>query len=396
VNSNQRVNSNKSKRSRALLISLFLSSALADIGCQHIGPKTVLDDRLAYNRAILTSWEQQALLNIVRARYNDVVAFVDVGSVVQSHSLTGTTQASFGASILPHNYIANTLTPALTGSRATTDSPTITYTPLTGSEFIRNLNRPIKPSDIFNLIESGYPAGELLPMTLRSISEIHSNKPVAAPNGQYAPKEYRDVNLSSLDLITRSSDFIKLAKAIECAHECGDLNFYGQASTDSDASKVFMIISDKSCDRSNESTSCGADPVAFIRKTLQLKPASTQFEIVVRPHRTDELEIAVQTRSVIAAMRWLSDYVQVPDAHIRAGIVLPSRVHNEQRPPLNVQWSVKKPRGVFAAVQYQGYWFSIPQNDTDSKFSLICLRSLLALADTAAKPPPPVLTIPTR
>jgi len=51
------------------------------MGCQHIGPKTVVDDRLAYNEKILTSWEQQTLLNIVRVRYDDLVNFVDVSGV---------------------------------------------------------------------------------------------------------------------------------------------------------------------------------------------------------------------------------------------------------------------------------------------------------------------------
>src|SRR6266481_9252241 len=117
---------NKPEKYR-LLIVFFLSTVLTNVGCQHIGPHTIVDDRLGYNKAVLTSWEQQALLNIVRVRYDDLVSFVDVGSVVQTHSLMGTTQASFGASILPWNAIMNTLTPGLTGSRATTDSPAITY-----------------------------------------------------------------------------------------------------------------------------------------------------------------------------------------------------------------------------------------------------------------------------
>ncbi len=141
-------------------------AVIAGFGCQHIGPRTIADDRLAYNNAILTSWEQQALLNIVRVRYDDLVQFVDVGPVVQTHSLQGTTTASFGASILPWNAIMNTLTPGLTGSRQTTDSPNITYTPLAGSDLTKNVNRPLSPSDIFAyLIESGYRADVLMPLT---------------------------------------------------------------------------------------------------------------------------------------------------------------------------------------------------------------------------------------
>src|SRR5262245_23425907 len=114
---------------RALLITLVLSMPLANVGCQHIGPPTIAEDRLAYNEAIASSWKKQILLNIVRLHYNDMAEFVDVGTLSQNYTLTGSTQASFGASILPWNTIMNTLTPNLTGTRTKSDNPTVTYTP---------------------------------------------------------------------------------------------------------------------------------------------------------------------------------------------------------------------------------------------------------------------------
>jgi len=365
---------------RALLATLFLSLVLVDISCQHIGPKTIEDDRFAYNKALLNSWKQQTLLNIVRIRYDDLVSFVDVASVAQTHSLTGTAGASLGASIFPWDKTSNTLGPSLSGSRQATDSPVISYTPLTGAEFTRNLNSPIKPVEICNLIESGYSADALLNLTLSSINDINSVK--------------RDVNLvNKPDRIARSTEFTELTQAIECAHGYGDINFYIQPGTDSDPAKVFMVIKDKDCGKKDRW--CKSHPVAFVREKLELEPLTTQFEIVAGPNRMKDAEIAVQTRSAIAAMKWLSDYVQVPEAHINAGFAR-RKYADVQNSPITVQWSVKEPRGVFAAVPYEGYWFWIPENDVKSKFSLIYLRTLLALADTTAKPSPPVLTIPTR
>jgi len=60
--------------------ALVLMVGLA--GCQHIGPRTIMDDRISYNDAISTSWKQQTVLNIVRIRYMDVPEFVDVPSIV--------------------------------------------------------------------------------------------------------------------------------------------------------------------------------------------------------------------------------------------------------------------------------------------------------------------------
>ena len=141
---------------QAVLISFVLSLVLTDIGCQHIGPRTIAEDRIAYNEAIASSWKEQILLNIVRLRYSDMADFVDVATASQNYTLTGTTQASVGASILPWDKVMNTLAPSLMGTRTKSDNPTVTYTPQSGSDFTKNLIAPIKPTELFNLFEEGY------------------------------------------------------------------------------------------------------------------------------------------------------------------------------------------------------------------------------------------------
>src|SRR5450755_324218 len=104
-------------------------------GCQHMGPGTIVDDRVPYNDAIATSWKQQTLLNIVRLRYVDVPEFIDVPSVVSGYGLDRTATGSFGASIFPHTFLNNVLTFGLGGTRTVSDHPTISYSPQTGAEF---------------------------------------------------------------------------------------------------------------------------------------------------------------------------------------------------------------------------------------------------------------------
>jgi hypothetical protein len=369
-------------KSKFLAVTVFLSPVLAILGCQHIGPPTIAHDRLAYNDAILTSWKQQALLNIVRIRYDDLVGFVDVGPVVQAHSVVGTTGASFGASVFPQNPIGTILSPSLMGSRTTTDSPNITYTPLAGSDFARNISAPIKPVDIFcNLIESGYEADALMDLTVDFINDIPGTIP----------------GVNKFTRI-RSPNFIRVTNAIKDAHKHGDISFYAQAVPDSDVTKVFMIIPEQD---SKPCQDCLSDkyPVATIREVLRLKAAVTKFEIVPGSRPTKETEIAVRTRSVIGAMKRLSDYVRVPEPQLK-DVRYPNLAENDDFPrrprPLTVEATVKKPSDPFAAIPYRGYWFSISQGDYRSKFSLIYLRILLALADTGARPTAPVLTIPTR
>ena len=139
---------------RAQLIGVYLSAALAHSGCQHIGPRTIAEDRVAYNEAIASSWKEQILLNIVRLRYSDMADFVDVGTASQNYTLTRQTSASFGASLLPWNVVGNTLMPSLMGTRTKSDNPTVTYIPQSGSDFTRNLIAPIKPDELFNLFKT--------------------------------------------------------------------------------------------------------------------------------------------------------------------------------------------------------------------------------------------------
>jgi len=269
----------------------------------------------------------------------------------------------------------------------TTDSPVITYTPLTSAEFTRNLNAPLRPSQIFNLIESGYKPEILLKLTLYSVNEITSTSKDADRSEPQYPLHLR---------WTSGDTFIKLMKAIKCAYgHSGDLNFLVQPAADSKEDRVFMVISDKD---SEEACNDGRPrPVDYIRESLHLGAATNQFEIVPGSRPRNENEIAVRTRSVIAAMIWLSNYVDLPSSEISELNIRPNVGPVPDR-PLTVEVDAQPERrsDALAAVHYRKHWFSIPQDRPNSKSSLIYLRILLALADTGPKPPLPALTIPTR
>jgi hypothetical protein len=362
----------KSKKlSPAVMIIPLLSLTFLGTGCQHIGPGTIVDDRLGYNRKILTSWEEQTLLNIVRVRYDDLVGFVDVTSVTQTHTRQDSISGSIMASLLPWHIHKDTISPSVTGGQMVTDSPAITYSPLIGSDFTRNLNAPLKPGDIFNLIESGYNADVFLNLTLYSINGIPSVKP--------------DVNLNDRhSRASTNSQFRSLTRAIESAHSAGKVSFYVKPATDTEEGKVLMNLE-------------GADDgsVATIRQILHLRPAATQFEIVTGFRPLKEDQIAVQTKSAIAAIRWLALYVDVPPSDISKFGIKCNLAHGGDD-PIWIESTPNKPTDTFATVQYNHSWFSICNRDHNSKFSLIYLRTLLAYADTGQKLPPPVLAIPTR
>jgi hypothetical protein len=286
-------------RSLQKLYIIAATSFVTGLGCQHIGPGTIPEDRLAYNRAIITSWEQQALLNIVRARYDDLFQFVSVDSIAQTHTRQGSISATLGALLTPWNLPTNIINPSAMASRTTTDSPLISYAPSAGADFIRHLNAPIEPTEIFDLIESGYDAEVFLNLTLYSINDFSSS--------------YSESRFRSSDPIGAASVFARLTRAIKCAHENNDVNFYAG----SDANKTLMVVSDKDCESCQISANCKVEPVAFIRRVLHLRAAETKFEIAAAAHPMKQDEIVVRTRSAVAAIRWLSNYVRVPKEHIQ-------------------------------------------------------------------------------
>src|SRR3974377_1377681 len=89
--------------------AVILTALLGVAGCKHLGPGTILEDRIPYNVAIVESWKEQTLLNIVRLRYADVPEFVDVSSVVGGYEHTRSANAAFSAEIYPRDSLATFL-----------------------------------------------------------------------------------------------------------------------------------------------------------------------------------------------------------------------------------------------------------------------------------------------
>jgi len=72
------------------------------------------------------------------------------------------------------------------------------------------------------------------------------------------------------------------------------------------------------------------------------------------------------------------------------------RVPKDPEAPLTVYTSSTKPakNDKYAVIKYQDNWFYISGDDYRSNQALIYLRTMLALADTGARPTAPVLTLP--
>ena len=52
------------------------------------------------------------------------------------------------------------------------DRPTVIYAPLTGNDFIKKLMSPLPPSAVLFLLQSGYSALVVMPLTVESINGL--------------------------------------------------------------------------------------------------------------------------------------------------------------------------------------------------------------------------------
>ena len=118
---------------RLLLVLLVLSAPLA--GCHFVGPKAVRSGRRDYNMAVQQTNNEQLLLNLVRLRYRDTPYFLQVASISTSFELV--TDVS-GSAVFPK---ASPDTLGFGAGVEFTEKPTITYTPLHGDKFVKQVKQ---------------------------------------------------------------------------------------------------------------------------------------------------------------------------------------------------------------------------------------------------------------
>lgn len=344
---------------------------LAAVGCRHLGPRSIVTDRLPYNEAIARSWKEQTLLNVVKLRYMDTPFFVDVPQITSGYQFVGTATANGGIFPPTSNLasFAQQLGLTLNAQGAYQDRPTISYQPQTGSQFIRNLTTPINPGSVLFLLQSGYPADLVFDLTVDTINGV-KNRSVAGG-----------------DLRPADPEFTRVVRALRRAQVSGHVGIRVERDKEKpDAVSFFFQDKDIDPDLARE--------LADVRKILRLSPDRSEFRVVFGATAANPNEIAILSRPVLRILSELSTFVDVPVDHLASGVAPAiGEADSPERPLFQVQSGAAKPCDPFVAVCYEGRWFWIDKSDVQSKRTLAYLLVLLALADTATKEHLPVITI---
>jgi hypothetical protein len=339
---------------------------LAGAGCKSIGPKTVQRDRLHYSTAVADSWKEQLLLNIVKTRYGDAPAFLEVVSVVSGYSLE--TDVGVGGQFSPASMRGDTFATAGL-ARKFTDRPTISYSPMTGEKFARSLMAPVPLDSLLFVMQGGAPAEFVLGLTLQAFEGRHNADTLGGEFRPADPQFLKQIQLAGA---------LQRAKAIETqVIKLGNqteiwLRFHSPASPASELAKQ----------------------IGQMKALLGIPTELDRVKIVFGAQAAEPGVIGMRTRSLMHILRTLGAGVEIQPEHLGDGSASP--VETPQLPGgFTVHCGKEKPKTAFVSVPYEGAWFWIDRRDLASKTTLSAVTVMFNFLEVDSKASP-VLTIPTQ
>lgn len=338
--------------------AMALIMAVSVAGCASIGPASVPRDRFQYVDEVARSWKEQTLLNIVKARYSDVPVFLDVGQIVSGYTLQGGASVSGAAGL---NALASSLL-SLGAQGSWTDRPTITYTPLTGAQFNRNMMTPITPSAVLFTIEAGWPADLVFRLTVKSINGLN----------------YEGSTSEQYDRVAMLLRQLQLTQS-----------FSMRVQGDPKAQQSIVLIF-QSHNLSQETR----QQMQELRSLLGISPSKNELTVTfgIVPSKDDEL--ALQTRSILQLLLTLAGNVEVPETDNAEHRVLPGKpIRAGGVGQLRVRYNHEKPADAIVSVPYRDAWFWIDDRDLESKRTFALTMLLSTLTETGAREALPLVTI---
>lgn len=356
------------------IMTVLLPAAIIS-GCGSIGPNTVNRDRSEYITAIGESWKQQTLLNVVKLRYADTPVFLEIGQVISGYELEGTISASGGVGDKAWRNAGGALgTFANLGAGGRyLDRPTVTYTPLTGPEFIKTMMTPFPPGSVMFLVEAGWPVDLVLRVGTQAVNGLRNQK--GGPYGHRADPE-----------------FVELIRLLRNIQLDGGI---GMTLERDKAGEVTTIMLFQTRHTNPETTK----DIAAVKRLLGLRPDAETFKVTYGSDTRGDQEIAIHTRSGFQVLLELAARASVPPEHVTEQRTMeekpPDMMGKEFRmPPLvTINSGQERPLDAFVQVRYRDHWFWINDKDFPSKGVFSFLMMLFTLSESGQKVQPPVLTI---
>ncbi len=346
------------------------------VGCTSIGPNQIDIDRPRYNDIVHKTNLEQALKNIVRLRYVQAPSYFQVSSVISSYSMVKSLNAT-NNQMNSYDFVPEW---AISPGVAYSDNPTISYTPVAGSNFIVSLENPVN-FDYFILLSHGgnYDVESLSKLMLAKIGPITNSQSATHLSTDDEPEylEYYEM-IEQLGKILQTKE--AQAFTVFFNHQRGImLSFkHPQAPKNLALKKILHVPAH-------------SKNIIFLAKNqpVHLEEQNGSLVTVAKPLPANV--IPIRTRSINGMLLFLAHGVQVPEEDLKAHVT--SEVYDKNGKPfdwtpimhdvMTIHSSKYKPsltQRVLVETYHNGYWFYIKDSDINSKESLLMVLALMELA----------------
>ena len=355
-----------------MILAAFVLSA-----CQStFGPDAIKRTHPGYNNAIANTLQHQMLLNLVRLKYREEPYFLKVTSITAAMSFSGDLGVDSSLDLAPGG---NLLKPSF--GIGYTDKPTVSYQPLQGEDFLKNVLSPISLPAILVLAQSGWHIERVFGLCVERINEIQNARIASGPTPNNEPL-YRQFK--------------------QMLHLLHNLIAQGNIEIGPDKNSKGISILFKARNKTQ------LDQLRTLGRILNFKVSKNRLALV--DLNTNFLEqkqnqLTIRTRSILSVMFYLAHNITVPKKHIDAGLVTTTKTaqgnafdwsNTPAGSSFKVLSSLERPETAYLAIPYRDHWFYIEDNDLDSKTTFMLLTQLFDLQAGQTKFSGPTLTLPVR
>jgi hypothetical protein len=357
------------KEFRVLTLSSLCLFLITLTSCAMVGPRSISKGRSDYNESINKTEDEQMLLSIVKERYGETSSLLQVTGVAANIRFKSSVGVDVGFG--PTNNYDGNLVP-LNAGVAYEENPTITYAPVQGETYIKQLMSPLPLNLVVLNIRAGTSSARLFTMMTNRINGMRN------PDFHYSPEVKPD---------TRFQSFIELGEKLRLA---GVLDILADQNKDV---PFVVLISDYAPKYSK-----------IVREYLDLlglsMPSDSSKTIVLPVYFTinggDLDGISISTRSTFDLIEILKASIEIPQDHVNAGLAIKYPAPGLVGKDLHIYSSEEKPDSTIVAVKHRGYWFYIDDTDMGTKLFYRMIRILwsVSIAASSDQNVAPVLTIP--
>ncbi len=360
---------------RPVFSTIISASLLAS--CSSVGPARLVPTHEGYNDAVQLTMTRELLKNIVRDRYLDPVQFITVGSINATFSVGAGTQAGVGG-------IGTALASGTAGANISfSDTPTITFLPVSASSVFRALAAPI---DLPEALGYAFNWGRLRPHEVGFvIGAINDAPDRVGPEGE----GYRARLAALIRLFDRGAT-LRYRREFTGGHHTSipKESIDGQAFSDAaEWGAAFWDAGDGNVNLNIRVLRIHlAVPLPHESETaddlrlLGLTPGKESYAMLhpglarPAPLGLQEDTIWLVPRSPARMFELLTLTVEVPNEHIDQGIAPPPEglLNSSVELPVRIRHSATAPSASYR-VQHRGYWFYIDDTDMPSKHVFLSL-----------------------